>query len=87
MSIKILSRYDEDIGKYIDEIPDFEEEPTFTPSGKPLVSAVQDRCPFAETEGMPDCGSCKFYRTNSPGDLIGVCINENNLKQRKKESI
>ncbi len=74
--IKVLSEYDDTSGKYISEIPDFEEEPVYTPSGKPLVTAVQDRCSFVSSGGAEtDCGSCKFYKPNNPGDLIGVCTN------------
>ena len=74
--IKVLSEYDEISGKYILEFPDFEEEPLYTPSGKPLVTAVQDRCMHIPANGTEtDCGSCGFYKANSPGDLIGVCTN------------
>lgn len=81
--IKVLSEYDDASGKYISEIPDLEEEPVYTPSGKPLVAAVQDRCSFMLSDGAEaDCGSCKFYQPNHPGDLIGVCTNPKKNKNR-----
>lgn len=84
--IKVLSKYDHTSGKYISEIPDFEEEPLYTPSGKPLVAAIEDRCNFMKSDGAEtDCGSCEFYKPNHPGDLIGVCINPKTEKIKKKE--
>ncbi len=83
--IKVLSEYDDTSGKYISEIPDFEEDPIHTPSGKPLVAAVQDRCSFMLSDrAETDCGSCEFYKPNHPGDLIGVCINP---KMEKKTAL
>jgi len=80
MVIKVLSEYDDTSGKYISEIPDFEEKPMHTPSGKPLVAAVQDRCNNVTSSGIDsDCGSCEFYLPNNPGDLIGICTNPENF--------
>ncbi len=79
--IDIPSEYDAHSGIYFDDIPDLEEKPLYTPTGKPVVSAVQDRCRHYDSEGdEADCGSCKFYQPNHPGDLIGVCVNPKTVK-------
>ncbi len=81
--IKVLSEFDETSNRYINEIPDFEEKPLYTPSGKPLVSAVQDRCELgASGDDVIDCGSCEFYQANNEWELIGLCLNpERKLSQ------
>lgn len=74
--INVLSEFDEHSGLYFDDIPDLEENPIYTPSGKLIVSAVQDGCSyFSSEEEQTDCGSCSFYQPNNPGDLIGLCTN------------
>ncbi len=80
-AIEILSEYDEHSGLYFDNIPDFEENPLYTPTGKPIISAVQDRCRHYDSgDNEGDCGSCRFYQPNGPGELIGVCVNPKNVK-------
>ncbi len=80
--LDVVSEYDKHTDKYIDNIPDFEENPLFTPTGKPIVSAIQDRCiHYDSDEDETDCGSCKFYTPNDPRDLIGIC---NNPKKQKE---
>lgn len=82
IAVDILSEYDERSGLYFDDIPDFEEKPLYTPTGKPVVSAVQDRCRHYDSEeDAADCGSCRFYQPNNIGELIGLCTNE---KMKKK---
>lgn len=89
--VDVLSEYDERSGIYFDDIPDFEEKPIYTPTGKPLVSAIQDKCRYYESNNADaDCGSCAFYKPNHPGDLIGVCTNLQNrqiLKDNEKEVV
>ncbi len=81
--IDILSEYDEHSGLYFDDIPDFEETPLYTPTGKPIVSAVQDRCRHYDSDDdEADCGSCRFYQPNNLGDLIGVCANPQTTKEK-----
>lgn len=60
---------------YFGEFPDFLEKPRSTPRGRPWVNVTHDTCPYAEQE-YGDCGSCKFFRCEHPGDLIGICENE-----------
>ncbi|MBE5922640.1 MAG: hypothetical protein E7269_07805 [Lachnospiraceae bacterium] len=55
--------------------PDFVENPRFTPNGKPWVNVTNVGCPYAEKD-FDDCGSCRFFRQERPGDLIGICENE-----------
>ncbi len=84
ISVKVLSRYDERCKRYIDEVPDLEEQQIYTKSGKLIVSAVQDSCQNADTgTNENDCGSCKFYRPEHPGDLIGVCMHEKRMKSKE----
>jgi len=75
--VRVASEYDVHTGMYIDEYPDFEETPIYTPSGKPLVAAMQDQCSKAKPMSSDtDCGSCQFFTPNKTGDLIGICANE-----------
>jgi hypothetical protein len=67
--------FDEEIGGYINNYPDFKLNPRKTPNGKYWVNATCNDCPFADTE-YGDCGSCKYYLCESAGDLIGICTNE-----------
>ena len=76
--IEVLSEFDESSGRYILDLPDLEENPIFTKGGDPVVTAIQDCC--INIDDAFDCGSCKFYKPNHPGDLIGICINPENKK-------
>jgi len=55
--------------------PDFIEEPRYTASGEPFVTAMQDMCGDAEfkASGLFDecCENCRFFKRGI--DLIGIC--------------
>jgi len=79
-SIEIVFSYNEEDKVWNGDYPDFEEEPRFTPSGKPWVNVISDSCPLA-TEKYGDCGSCKFLKKESATDLIGICDNPEKKKR------
>ncbi len=81
-TVEVIFSYDEPLGRFLGEYPDFDEKPRFTPCGRRWVNATKEDCPFADND-YGDCGSCKFYRCESFGDLIGVCENE----QMRKEAM
>ena len=62
--VNVHSQFDNGSGKYILDLPDFEERPLFTITGKPIVSAIQDACNYTE-ENTIDCGSCRFYKSRN----------------------
>ena len=67
--------YDEDAEIFIGQFPSFEEEPRYTPNGRPWKNAVNTGCPYAAGE-YDDCGSCPYLIKASPQDIIGVCFYE-----------
>lgn len=83
-TVSVHKVYDEDIGQYIFDYPDFDEHPRFTPGGRRWVNVMKDDCPYACGE-FGDCGSCRFFRCEHPGDLVGICINDKLSEQRKEE--
>ncbi len=83
-TVQVCFEYDEEIGKYFGEYPNFDIEPRITPGGRAWVNVTKDNCPYAD-KIYGDCGSCKFFRSESPGDLIGICENENLIILRKEE--
>lgn len=88
MPLQVRFSYDESAGKYIAELPDFEESPVYTGAGHLCVTAVQDACGYGEaapdiTGRCLDCGSCRFYDPATPGRLVGMCMQENNRKTRE----
>lgn len=85
--LKVPVRLDELTGRKFVQIPDLEEHKFYTESGFLWVSVVQDRCPYYESDppdekGYHDCGSCRFLRAQSPGDIIGICLCEQLGKNR-----
>ena len=66
------------------DYPDFCETPRYTPKGKPWVNVTFEGCPYV-SDGYCDCGSCEHLKTQSPGDLIGVCENEQMRLEPRKE--
>ena len=73
--LEIPLRYDELARVYVEEYPDFTENPIYTPAGFPILFTGEDACPFGEPAGeapCEDCGSCRHYR-QVPGSWIGVC--------------
>ncbi len=79
LTIDIPIHYDEDTGLYIEDYPDFLENPIYTPEGYPVMFAGEDACSVAEEAtpgGCPDCGSCKYYRSAGTHTWFGVCGND-----------
>lgn len=79
-NVEITFVYDQSLDRFFGEYPNFDENPRITPCGRRWVNATKDDCPFANQE-YGDCGSCNFYRCERPGDLIGVCENEQLRKE------
>lgn len=73
--VEVISIYDSEIGDYVFDYPDFEENPRFTKSGKRWVNVISVSCPYKDDE-YGDCGSCKFFKCEKAGDLIGICMNK-----------
>lgn len=77
---KVSFVFNEKLGKYFGEYPDFDEAPRFTPGGKRWVNVSTDACQYAtDREGTGrclDCGSCKYMLREKEGDLIGVCTHD-----------
>ena len=75
VQLEIPLHYDELTGKEIEIIPDFIENPVYTPEGCPVLFTGEDACEYGESPGGTpciDCGAYRFYR-QMPGTLIGVC--------------
>lgn len=77
--LEIPLRYDAQSQIYLEEYPDFIENPVYTPAGCPIYFTGEDACSFAEAaegEECPDCGSCRFFRPADPHTWFGVCGHE-----------
>ena len=71
-------RYDQRTGRELEEYPDLQAHPVYTPAGERIMLTVEDACPYGETaDGSRciDCGSCIFYR-QAQDSLLGVCGHE-----------
>lgn len=73
--LTVKYHYDEKAEIFIGQFPEFEEEPRYTPNGRPWKSAVSIGCPFAKGQ-YDDCGSCPCLIKAEPHDIIGVCFHE-----------
>lgn len=76
--LRVRLQYDEALGRYLEQIPDFERNPLHTAAGKPVVCAAQDACPHSQSKGdyhCIDCGDCRFFSAAHPESLIGICTN------------
>ncbi|MBQ9965729.1 MAG: hypothetical protein IJP22_03265 [Clostridia bacterium] len=80
--VDVLFSYSASQDRYFGSYPDFDENPRITPCGRPWVNATKEDCPYAD-EIYRDCGSCRFYKCEHPGDLIGVCDNDKLRKEQK----
>jgi len=75
-----LYRYkDEFDGKYILDLPDFDENPEYTGEGRPFTLNVQDSCVYARSRDPAgndpgDCGGCGWFHREEPYAPIGVCM-------------
>ncbi len=74
-TVEVLFTYDEESQRYIGSYPDFEQEPRYTPNGRPWVNVTHTGCPYADQE-YDDCGSCDYIEKENSSDLIGVCMND-----------
>ncbi len=84
-AIDISLRYDESVGMYIEEYPDFAAEPLFTTAGHQIMFACEDACIFAEEAeegGCPDCSCCKHYLPAGERTLLGICKNPFMMKSQ-----
>ena len=71
-TVSVSRIWDEEIGCFVGDYPNFKENPRFTPSGRKWVNVTYDECPFAEKE-YSDCGSCRYFKCERKGDMIGIC--------------
>ena len=86
--LEIPVYYDVRTEKYMEDYPDFLENPVYTPDGCPILFTGEDACSYGEAaDGSPciDCGSCRFYRQASH-TWIGVCGHEKNRQAPGGES-
>lgn len=86
--LDISLHYDSLADMYIEEYPDFIENPVWTRDGHPVMASVEDACPYCEwdePEQCIDCGSCRFYTPAAPHTLMGVCRHENRLWAGRKK--
>ncbi len=68
--------YDKNADMYIEEYPDFIENPVWTRDGHPVMFCGEDACSHSEWDEpgrCMDCGSCRHYTPVSPHTLMGVC--------------
>lgn len=68
-------RYDESSQIFIGQFPEFEEEPRYTPGGRPWKNVVSIGCPYRAGD-YDDCGSCPYLEKADARDIIGVCFHE-----------
>ena len=78
--------YDRDTALLIGQFPAFEEEPRYTPNGRPWRNAVSTGCPYAAGD-YDDCGSCPYLVRTDPRDLIGVCFHEKLRSRASPEKV
>ena len=73
--ITVPYHYDEEADIFIGQFPEFEEEPRYTPNGRPWKSVVSVGCPYSAGD-FDDCGSCPYLIKAHARDIIGVCFHE-----------
>ena len=76
IALEIPLRYDAFSRMYIEEYPDFAQNPVYTPEGCPVLFSGEDACSAgraADGEACSDCGGCRFYRPADERTWIGVC--------------
>lgn len=77
--LEIPLRYDPLSQMYIEEYPDFAQEPIYTPAGCPVLFIGEDACSLGEGihgEHCSDCGSCRYFRPADAHTWFGVCGHE-----------
>lgn len=88
LRLQVRLAYDEASGRYLEQIPDFEEEPLYTARGKPVVCAAQDACAHSRSDGNEscvDCGDCRCFEPPHPNSLIGICGHPARCRQAHSE--
>ena len=76
IELEIPLRYDALSHMYIEEYPDFVQNPVYTPEGCPVLFSGEDACSAGRADdgaACSDCGSCRFYRPADERTWIGVC--------------
>ena len=86
--LDIPLQWNDRAGKYLEQYPDFEETPVYTPEGFPLRLTCDDACPDAV---LPDniyreCGSCQLFRLHSES-LLGVCGHPAHRQPTEEETL
>lgn len=86
LAMDVALYYDELVGRYLEALPDLEEQSVYSTHGWLCITAVQDACEFAEDNEDPDlpcldCGSCRFYTPEHPRELIALCRNKSRQKK------
>ena len=84
--ITVPYHYDEEAEIFIGQFPEFEEEPRYTPNGRPWKSVVSVGCPYAAGD-YDDCGSCPYLVKAQDGDIIGVCFHERLRSRASPQSV
>lgn len=76
VTLEIPLRYDARSQMYLEEYPDFAENPVYTSEGCPVLFLGEDACVHAEAADggdCLDCGACRFFRPVASHTWIGVC--------------
>ena len=66
--------------------PDFQKEPIYTNEGEPIVTMMQDACPYykGNTRRTDDavCGECKHFCRGE--EWFGICRSQQNKKEENE---
>ncbi len=81
--------YEEFEREYNDPIPlypDFSRQPCYTDDGEPIVTGMQDPCPYYNGKESGDsCASCRFFENRE--ELFGICTCPKNKKDAQGNDI
>lgn len=90
IAIDIPIHFDERSKIYIEDYPDFIENPIWTGSGYRVLFSGTDACSLAEDKQSGkclDCSACKFFTHAAVHTWFGYCTNKNspiNLNPQKE---
>ncbi len=87
IAIDIPIHFDERSKIYIEDYPDFIENPIWTGSGYRVLFSGTDACKYVEKH-ISDCGSCEYFERAAEHTWFGYCKNEKNknyIHQPKEE--
>ncbi|MBE6648567.1 MAG: hypothetical protein E7614_03495 [Ruminococcaceae bacterium] len=82
--MEVARVFDEEIGDFVNEYPNFKESPRITPKGRRWVNVTDCDCPYADAN-YGDCGSCRYFLCETSGDMIGICTNEEFQHRKDKQ--